>query len=520
MMSHHPIDRRTMLALGLSAAAVMTHSGASAQTPSFLETALQTIGDGQAFDPGKLLDIARLLAQRPYVAPEDDLPADLGSLTYEQYVSIHARPESLLWRGEGRGFTIEPLHRGFVFATPIRVFAVSDGQSQAIQYNRDHFIFGDITPPEQGRDLGFSGFRVFTDVPGEDRREIAIFQDATFFRAIAKGQTYGIHARTLMLRPADSKGEELPRFRAFWIERPQTGSGALVIHALLDSESVAGVVRFTLRHGDIAITDVEMTLIPRTPLEHIGIGGMTANFLFGEIRPTTNSDTRVAVHDIDGLQIHNGRDEWLWRPVTNPDNLRISSFLDTNPRGFGLLQRKRDFLAFQDDVQRFERRPSLWVEPLQDWGEGSVQLIEVPSNAQANANIIAYWRPKAVLNAGEETSFACRLLWCWSVPDRPDIAFVMGTRIGTLQNGRARRFAVSFRGKLLADAALTATIKPSLSASHGTVSNVQQWFYPDRQFARVLFTLEPGNETGSELRLSLQAGDKTISEAWLFRWTP
>jgi glucan biosynthesis protein len=39
----------------------------------------------------------------------------------------------------------------------------------------------------------------------------------------------------------------------------------------------------------------------------------------------------------------------------------------TDPKGFGLVQRDRDYAAFEDDVQRWERRPSLWIEPLSTW---------------------------------------------------------------------------------------------------------------------------------------------------------
>lgn len=540
------VSRRAALALGLAAAgASVTGLGpARAQEPSFLEAALATVGDGETFDPARLLEIARLLAKRPYTDSPSELPDDFSNLTYDQYIGIRAKPGSYLWHGEGRGFTVEPLHRGFIFASPVRLYAVDDGAIRRVRYARDLFDFGKPatagqpapgaggTPPAATAQaanapaapaeepLDFSGFRMYTDVPGEAPQEVAIFQGATFFRAKARGQNYGVHAHTLMLRPADAKGEELPQFRAFWIERPLAGSGVLVIHALLDSESVAGVVRFTFRTGDTAITDVEATLIPRARLDHIGIGGSTANFLFGPIRQSTVPDTRVAVHDIGGLQIHNGRSEWLWRPVDNPQTLQISAFLDVSPKGFGLLQRGRDFGAYEDDVQHFERRPSLWVEPLQEWGEGAVQLIEVPTTSEGTPNIISYWRPTQAIEAGAEARFSWRLFWCWSLPERPNLALVRGTRIGALPGSRVRRFAVSFVGDELARPDIGTAVKVSLSASRGTVGNTRVWTYPERKLVRVLFDLDPGNEASSELRLELTAAEKPVSESWLFRWTP
>ncbi|MFT0892150.1 glucan biosynthesis protein [Pseudochelatococcus sp. G4_1912] len=556
-----PLDRRATLALGLAAASATVMSGTSsahAQTPNFLETALLTVGDGETFDPAKLLAVARQLAMRPYVAPSSELPEGFDNLTYDQYVGIRAKPGAYLWSGEGLGFSIEPLHRGFVFSNPVSLYAVNDGAISRVRYARDMFDFGTVTPPgvpaEPNKDdaqptvpnndaqngntvegqnnaarakteqaeipIDFSGFRIYSDAPGEPASELAIFQGATFFRAKARGQNYGVHAHTLMLRPADAKGEELPLFRAFWIERPQAGSGALVIHALLDSESVAGVVRFTLRPGDTAITDVEMTLIPRTRLDHIGIGGATANFLFGPIRPSAAPDTRVAVHDVGGLQIHNGQSEWLWRPFDNPQTLQISAFLDKNPKGFGLIQRGRDFAAYEDDVQRFELRPSLWVEPLEEWGEGAVQLIEVPTPTEGTPNIICYWRPAQPITVGTETRYAMRLYWCWSVPERPNLALVRSTRIGVLPNSRMRRFAIAFTGDDLGRANIADTLRVGLTASRGTISNARLWPYPDRKMVRVVFDFDPGNDTSSELRLALIEAGKPISESWLFRWTP
>ena len=551
------LNRRTTLTLGLAAASASMAASilpAQAQQSGALEAALSTVNDGEVFDPSKILTIARLLAQQPYAAPSSAPPEGFDNLTYEQYVGIRAKSDAHLWNGEGRGFSIEPLHRGFVFTTPVRLYAVNDGIINRIRYTRELFDFGTFTPPgsvsqtstelsvskdtppsqPDGRaqtrngdhkkhdepQIDFSGFRIYSDVPGEAAQELAIFQGATFFRAKARGQNYGVHAHTLMLRPAEARSEELPQFRAFWIERPLAGSGALIIHALLDSQSVAGVVRFTLRPGDTTITDVEMTLIPRTRLEHIGIGGATANFLFAPIRPSAAPDTRVAVHDVGGLQIHNGQSEWLWRPVDNPQTLQISAFLDRNPKGFGLLQRGREFSAYEDDIQRFELRPSLWVEPLEEWGEGTVQLIEVPTTTEGTPNIISYWRPAQPIDIGSETRFSLRLLWCWSVPERPNLAIVRSTRMGARQNSRIRRFAVSFTGNDLGRTDIPSSLRIDLTASRGTISNAQLWPHPDRKMVRVLFDFDPGNDTSSELRLALIEAGHPVSESWLFRWTP
>ena len=107
----------------------------------------------------------------------------------------------------------------------------------------------------------------------------------------------------------------------------------------------------------------------------------------------------------------NGRGEELWRPLHNPTDLQISAFADTNPHGFGLMQRQRDFLAYQDLESSFERRPSLWAEPIGDWGEGSVKLIEIPTKEEVHDNIASFWQPKTALQAKGEHTYTYRLHW-------------------------------------------------------------------------------------------------------------
>ncbi|PXW57230.1 glucans biosynthesis protein [Chelatococcus asaccharovorans] len=515
------LDRRELVGLGaaVSAVGLLGTSPASAQNQNVIDAALQTLGDGKTFDSARMAEVAKFLATRPFVPLPNDLPDAFAKLPFEQYTAIRIKPESSIWYREGRGFAVEPLHRGFVYGNKVQIFVVEDGVIRRIGYDRNAFDFGKVPPPADDQDLGFSGFRVMADSGGGGSWEAAIFQGATFFRARARGQEYGVFARTLILKPADTRGEEVPFFRAFWIDRPTAGSGAMVINALLDSENVTGTARFTLRPGEMTITDLEVSLYPRAAIDHVGYGAMTGAFLFGPNDQAATPDVRAAVYEVKGLQIHNGRGEWIWRPVSNPSNLEISAFVDTNPAGFGLLQRDRDYAVFQDDRQRFDRRPSLWLEPLGEWGVGQVQLIEIPTDSELNDNIIAYWRPKDALAAGSEVSFASRLYWCWSPPERPAMAIVTGTRIGHAGSGRVMRFAVDYRAEAFADANLLRDAKATVTASPGKISRLQLWPYPERKILRATFDLDPGSDTASELRLVIENAGKPLGETWLYRWT-
>ncbi len=199
--------------------------------------------------------------------------------------------------------------------------------------------------------------------------------------------------------------------------------------------------------------------------------------------------------------------------------MQISTFVDENPRGFGFLQRDRSFHDYQDDDQHWEIRPSLWIEPIGDWGAGGVELIEIPGEAESNDNIIAYWRPQQPLAAGSETSFAYRQFWCWNPPDPPALPVVTDTRSGRGSNAQRRRFLVEFQGDMLGDPALSATIKPIVSTNAGAVVFTTSYPAPNIKTYRTLFEIDPGNATACELRLALDAGGKPASETWLYRWT-
>ena len=515
------LRRRDVLALGALAAggpAIATGGPALAQGSPRMQVVQALLGEGQRFDPAAVVEIARTLAKRPYTPLPNDLPDPLGALTYEQYVAIRALPERFVWAGEGRGFVVEPLHRGSVFAAPVTLYIVEDGTVRRVAYDRGRFDLGRIALPANVGDIGFSGFRLHASFGEGPPSEVAIVQGASFFRAIARGQNFGAVARGLTLRPADPKGEEFPFFRAFWLERPLAGSNALVVHALIDSESVSGAVRMTFRPGDMTIVDVETTLFPRVALEHVGIAGMASAYLFGPHDRRTIDDIRPAVHRSSGLRMHNGHGEWLWRPLRNPGTLQISAFVDPAPRGFGLMQRDRNYATFQDDEQRFERRPSLWIEPIGEWGPGAVQLIEIPSDSEVNDNILAYWRPRAAMPAGSEVAFAYRQFWCWEAPERPPLALVTGTRTGRGSNPRWRRFAVDFTGEAFAEP-LGPEARAVANANPGNVHSLRVWRYPERKTVRVAFELEPAGDA-AELRVALEAPGRPLSETWLYRWTP
>jgi glucans biosynthesis protein len=504
-------QRREFLGLALGALA------AGAAPARLIPAAAEPLASPVPFAADTVLKAAIQLAAKPFKAPSAPLPSIFSNLNFEQYAAIRRVPGSAIWANQKLGFSLEPLHRGFVFTTPIEINIVENGLSQRVIYDPADFDFGKLQPPPAMGDLGFSGLRILR-ASDQGFQDAAIFQGASFYRSRALGQDLGVTARGLSIRTGDEPGEEFPLFREFWVEKPPPASNMLTMHALLDSESVTGAFRFTIRPLETTIIDTEMTLIARVATDKLGIGGMAANYLFSSLDHRRPDDWRAAVYEVTGLQILSSKEEWLWRPVSNRETLQVSAFSDVSPRGFGLMQRSRSFDAFYDDENRWELRPTLWIEPIGDWGEGDVRLLEIPAASEANANILAQWRLKAGLAAGTSRSLAYRQFWCWTPPSKPPLAVCTSSRAG--KSGGRPRFAVEMAGDAFSDPKKAAAATADVQANPGKIGSVRLFPYKDRRSVRVVFDLDPGSETYSELRLVLKIDNQAVSETWLYRWTP
>ena len=148
------LTRRAALA---SAAAVVPSliapalvAPALAQQIDFPTLLRSVLGEGKAFDANLVIELARQLARRPYLAPAADLPDALRNLTFEQYQPIRMRRRDRVWEGEGRGFAIEPLLRGFVYQNRVTLYVVEDGTIRRLAYDASRFDFGILQPPNSG----------------------------------------------------------------------------------------------------------------------------------------------------------------------------------------------------------------------------------------------------------------------------------------------------------------------------------------------------------------------------------
>lgn len=518
MMKRRDLLKLAVSGLATPALSAFAGGGAVAQSPA-------ADPRGARFDPADVLEMARKLAKQPFRKPAPDLPEPISSLNYEQYSAIRRKKEALIWGDHKVGFALEPTSRGFIFNNTLRIHVVEDGYARRLTYDPGDYTFGKSTQLTDKKDIGFAGFRMLRLREDGPPEEVLLFQGAGYYLTAARGQPFGAAARALAIRPVDpDKGEEFPYIAAVWIERPVLAANALVIHALLDSESLTGAYRFTLRPGDATIVDTECTLFTRVAVKHLGLAAMQGTYLFGPIDRRRSDDVRPNLYDVSGLQMLSGKGEWIWRPVSNRQSLQTSAFVDENPRGFGLLQRDRNFAHFEDDDNHWETRPSVWTEPIGDWGKGHVTLLEIPAESQVNQNILAYWRPGAGLPAQTENSFAYRQWWGWRPAEQPPFAIATRSRSGrtpgAAPNSFKRRFMVEFTGDILGDAAAAPEVVAKAWSPNGALSNVRVVLARDQKAARVTFDVDAAAEQSAELRLLLEAAGKQISETWLYRWTP
>ena len=523
------LNRRTFLssAVALGAGPLLAPLGALAAPEP---------GEPQAFDFAWLKGRARALAGEAYQAPPRELPAGLAEMSWDAHQSIRFRRAHALWASEPLPFRLQFFHLGRGYREAVQMYEVVGGQARRLDYDPEMFDYqgSGIDGQALPKNLGFAGFQVsFGPDWGSD---VAAFLGASYFRAVGGEKQYGLSARGLAIDTGMNRPEEFPLFNTYWFERPAPDSRRLTIYALMDSPSIAGAYRFDITPGDTLTIDIDSALYPRKEIERMGIAPLTSMYQYGENDRRMGHDWRPEIHDSDGLSMWTGAGERIWRPLVNPPVLRVNSYFDENPRGFGLMQRDRQFDHYQDDGVFYERRPSVWVEPRgvegRGWGKGAVQLVEIPTIDETSDNIVSYWNPADKVLPGTELLYAYRQHWGALAPQFPavsaSVADVVATRtglggvIGMDRKYFSWRFVVDFAGGGLAALDAKAVVEPVISASRGTVEVTSARVQPQISGYRAMFDLRP-TDTSLEpidLRLYLRREGQPLTETWIYQWTP
>nr|WP_096787479.1 glucan biosynthesis protein D [Rhodobacter sp. CZR27] len=501
----------TALAMALPAAADQP-----AATPAAVAGPMLAAPTEFSFD--LLAARAAALARRPHVPAPVAQPEVLEKIDYDAHWRIRFRPEATVMLGDTPA---QFFHLGTYFRQPVKVFVVEGASAREVVYSPSYFDMPTDSPARAlGANAGFAGFRLMRP---DMKSDWISFLGAAYFRSDGALRQFGLSARGVALNTGLSIPEEFPRFTEFYLETAP--DGRTIVNALLDGPSMTGAYRMVMRDetGKGQVMDISSRLYFRAPVERLGIAPLTSMFWYSESNRFQSSDWRPEVHDTDGLMIHTGAGEHIWRPLNNPDRVVTSSYFDRDIKGFGLVQRDRDFNNYLDDGVFYDKRPAVWIEPTSAWGPGAVQLVEIPTEDEIFDNIVTFWNPEKRPQAGEEMRFDYRLHWSDVPPVDLELARTVATRVGNGGvPGQPRpkdviKVVVDFEGKPLEGLATQDGVKPEVSAPAGVevvnpfavrVVGTDQW--------RLTFDLKaPAGTDTVDLRAYLARNGAPLTETWL-----
>jgi glucans biosynthesis protein len=481
-------------------------------------------------------------AHKPFHSPRADLPDILRAdkLNYDMYREIEFRHDKALWAAEDLPFRAEFFHPGYIYEEPVHINEFTLTAVQPVRFVQDWFNYRSLHIQKQiPVNTGYAGFRLLYEVnePGK-WDELGAFQGASYFRLLGKGQRYGQSARGLALDCGEpDRPEEFPLFTDWWLGKPAREDDRIKLYAILDSVSCVGAYEFYIIPGEQTMAEVRAKVYfreddkvkavtpDRKPLKTIGMAPLSSMFWFGKSSERRFDDYRPEVHDSDGLLIQMANGEVLWRPLCNGGETRHQVFASKEIKGFGLLQRERDFAAYQDLFNYYHQVPNVWIEPIGSWTDGAVHLVELSTHYEGMDNIAAFWDPSVKPQPLQEMNFAYRLHW---TRDEGDMKLamqdkVLATRIGAdPRDSEHRQFVIDFGGPKLN--ALSETSPPDAIANCTTNATLSTQVFrnPFKSTWRVVLTLEPkpGNKDLVDIRCTLQKGEEVLSETWTYRWSP
>lgn len=526
------LRRRTFVRSALAACAA---SPLLTRAPSVLAkpTSLR-FGQPFAFSFDGLVERARKLAQQPYKAPYKPVPEVVARIDYEVHGRIKWKNEYALFTDSAtpNTFPVTFFHLGQFFPKSIKMHELREGQAREILYDVDYFDMpADSIARKLPPDAGFAGFRLHESRARSDwkTQDWVAFLGASYFRTIGPLNQYGLSARGIAINTTAKSPEEFPDFTEFYLEPAKSDHDPVIIYALLDGPSVTGAYRIACHRTVGVVTEVENALFFRSDIEQLGIAPLTSMYWFGENDRQYRVDWRPEVHDSDGLALLNGNGERIWRPLNNPSRVITSSFQDKQPKGFGLLQRDRCYEHYLDGVN-YDKRASVWIEPLSDFGEGSVKLIEIPTDDEIHDNIVSFFTPTAPAKAGGSQRYKYKIHWLADQPyPASNVARVVATRIGRGgEPGKPRpprgiaKFVVEFAGKPLDALPTSEKLSADITSSSGKISYVFVEPVGSTKRWRVQFDLSYTGNDPVELRLFLKKskGTDTLTETWLYQFEP
>jgi len=482
-----------------------------------------------AFDFEQLVDRARDLSTQAYKAPQQ-VPRFMRELSYDEYQNIRFDPEQSLWRDSKSRFQVMLFPAGLFYTHPVSINVIEADGVKPVGFRKTLFDFADEEVERRvPADLGFAGFRLAFPLSGKaEHNQFLVFAGASYFRGVGRDNAWGISGRGVAVDTGLPRGEDFPAFIEFWLERPSPSADTIRFYGLLDGKHLSGAYMFVARPGVTTTLDVKAVLFPRESIELLGVAPLTSMFFYGENTARPAGEWRPEVHDSDGLLLQDkASGEWLWRPLLNPVNLEMDWFATEDIAGFGLLQRDAEFASYHDLGARYERRPSAWVEPKSAWGPGKVVLVQLPTDAETNDNIVAFWTPDRAVTAGEPIPLEWTVKFGGGEPGPTGMAQVSSTFVGdgSIVGGGnvegAYRILVDFKGGPLERRRPAAPVLGRVTGLDDSevLEHFVEFNEPLKTW-RLSILARPAKGKSLHLRAFLADGDVALSETWTYRLPP
>ncbi|KIC47717.1 glucan biosynthesis protein D [Tateyamaria sp. ANG-S1] len=470
-----------------------------------------------------LVEKARNAANQPYEPTVIPAPDIIERVNYSAHWQIQFRPDATLYVGRNKA-PVQLFHPGRFFPEPVKIYIRDEaGTAHEVPFVRDFFSMPEDNPAfDLPEGYGFAGFRVMR--PGLEPDWIS-FLGASYFRTDGPEAQYGLSTRGIAVNTGLDIPEEFPRFTAFWLGPPEKEDEELSIWAELDGLSITGAYRFgVVRNAAYGghLTRISAHLFLREDIQRLGVAPLTSMYWYSERDRAGGGDWRPEIHDSDGLALATGNGERIWRPLSNPERVSTSSFMDQNPKGFGLIQRDRKFENYQDDGVFYNRRPSAWVKPVGDWGAGQVQLFLIPTTDETFDNVVAYWVPEGPTQKGAEFRFDYDIEWRARDPQPDGVAWVVATRQGEggvpgdpLPEG-VDKMVVDFEGPSLTGLDRDSGVEPVIDALNGRiVEPIDAYPIVGTERWRLTFDFVQTGPEPVSLRAFLKHRDRALTETWL-----
>ncbi len=483
------IDRRALI--GASGAALLLPGTALAQQAE------------ERFSWDMVIARARSLARQPY----RETPHHPGArkVDYDALYKARFREDRTIW-GKLPGDTgVQLFPLSASAEQPVEIALVENGRATPFRYDPDMFDApADNAVRQLGPDAGYAGFRVMNAARDGDWLS---FLGASYFRSPGATKQFGLSARAIAINTSIQGKEEFPRFTHFWLER--TGPSSLTIYALLDGASITGAYRFVSERTAQGVRqDVDAALFARRPIAELGLMPMTSMFWYDQASRASRTDWRPEIHDSDVLAIGSTDGAIHARPLINPIAPRVDAFAERNPKGFGLMQRDRNFDHYQDDGVFYERRPSLWASPRKPFGAGQVRLYEFPTTSEYVDNVCAYWTPATAVRAGSRIDASYRLDWSSAGGPAKGIAVLDNVWTGKSGEAGVDRLILDFSG-------VAKDARPDIWVDTTGAALVRKGGYPvlhQPGLFRVALDLRREGGKAADIRVQLRSNNAALSE--------